>query len=50
MISLLPVSGGFFTLANRCLSPAAVRTFHGFSLTPRASWVAGRTGLHDQLG
>jgi len=64
MISLLPVPGGFITLANRCLSPAVVS-----SLSPptfvypfifrnsrpktstdpgRVSYAAGHTGLPEQ--
>jgi amino acid permease len=55
MISFLPVSGGFFTLANRCLSPAAVRLYSDHSFDSKgfvggwSYWFARSVGLAVQL-
>jgi hypothetical protein len=46
MISLLPIPGGFFTLASRCLSPAIVHPVKQPSfLMSRVLHVDGRIGL-----
>jgi hypothetical protein len=45
MISLLPVSGGFITLANRCLSGAIVILLPWTTTKGRGSFAAGHIGL-----
>jgi hypothetical protein len=44
MVSFLPVPGGFFTIANRCLSPALVKPKKS-RLTDRDLLVDGLTGF-----
>ena len=46
MISLLPIPGGFFTLAGRCLSPSIVCPFKDNHLISRVLQPVGHTGLH----